>query len=66
MNKPEAMKAKKISLSLFDDELKIIDRLSKQRRYFKRSKAIRQIIHEWAASQAMSRVFETKTAELVE
>ena len=60
------MKVKKISVSLLDDDLKIIDRLSKQRRYFKRSKAIRQIIHEWAASQAMSKIMETNTAELVE
>jgi hypothetical protein len=49
--KPNSLKAHKTSVSLFDEELKIIARLSKKRRYYNFSLALRQIVNEWNAAQ---------------
>ena len=47
-------------------EEKIVNTLSREMGYYNFSHALRQIIREWHAAQAMSKIMEINTAELVE
>ena len=56
--KPKSLRAKKQQFSLYGGEVKIIDRLSKKRRLYNRSAALRQIIQEWHVYDSRATVEE--------
>ena len=54
--KPKSARVTKIPFSLYDAEIRIVVRLSKMRRLYNRSLALRQIIHEWDAAQVKAAI----------
>ena len=56
--KPKSSRAVKIPISLYNEELRIIDLCSRRRKLYNRSAALRQIVREWQAAQVKA-VIET-------
>lgn len=63
---PKRILKRKLSVSMSPAEEKIVNTLSREMGYYNFSHALRQIIREWHAAQAMSKIMEINTAELVE